>query len=574
MRNEAKALADLHQVSYALRKETGNDIRGHLIAYVEQVLLLLYRYVAWRMLLPLPPGLSGPIFDSACKELRGVVGDDWVLTTDDRLASYADPYSPGVADEYAPSGAILPTSVEEIRSVLAIANRYGLPLWTVSLGRNYAYGGAAPCLKGSMILDLNRMRAIKVDAELAYAVVEPGVTYLDLYKFIQDNKYPLWIDCPDPGWGSVLGNTLEHGIGYTAYGDHAGHQCGMEVVLADGQVVRTGLGAMDGNPAWPLYKYSFGPSLDGLFMQSNFGVVSKIGVWLMPEPQTFSVVEMMFRREEDIAPMIDALRVLRLDGTVPTATIANWMRIAAGNTTRAEWYDGKGALPHEAVERLIKGMGIGYWGMRFGLYGREKILARKREAVEEAFSRIDGVEMTVATYVRGEKIAPEHGTLAGIPSVDLMPLNWLGGAGAHIECPLVVPMRGAEFHDLYQRRTELFNNEGFDHYCGLTSTTPRSFINTGSIIFDRNNAEQCARARALGRTLIEDAHKRHLAGYRAHISEMDFVAAQFDFNDHAALRTYERLKDALDPGGVLSPGKQGIWPKALREAKDTGGRKP
>jgi 4-cresol dehydrogenase (hydroxylating) len=526
------------------------------------------------MLLPLPPGLSGPIFDSACKELRGVVGDDWVLTTDDRLASYADPYSPGVADKYAPSGAILPTSVEEIRSVLGIANRYGLPLWTVSLGRNYAYGGAAPCLKGSMILDLNRMRAIKVDAELGYAVVEPGVTYLDLYKFIQDNKYPLWIDCPDPGWGSVLGNTLEHGIGYTAYGDHAGHQCGMEVVLADGQVVRTGLGAMDGNPAWPLYKYSFGPSLDGLFMQSNFGVVSKIGVWLMPEPQTFSVVEMMFRREEDIAPMIDALRVLRLDGTVPTATIANWMRIAAGNTTRAEWYDGKGALPHEAVERLIKGMGIGYWGMRFGLYGREKILARKREAVEEAFSRIDGVEMTVATYARGEKIAPEHGTLAGIPSVDLMPLNWLGGAGAHIECPLVVPMRGAEFHDLYQRRTELFNNEGFDHYCGLTSTTPRSFINTGSIIFDHNNAEQCARARALGRTLIEDAHKRHLAGYRAHISEMDFVAAQFDFNDHAALRTYERLKDALDPGGVLSPGKQGIWPKALREAKDTGGRKP
>ena len=187
-----------------------------------------------------------------------------------------------MADKYAPSGAILPASVEEIRSVLGIANRYGLPLWTVSLGRNYAYGGAAPCLKGSMILDLNRMRAIEVDAELAYAVVEPGVTYLDLYKFIQDKKYPLWIDCPDPGWGSVLGNTLEHGIGYTPYGDHAGHQCGMEVVLADGEVVRTGLGAMEGNPAWPLYKYSFGPSLDGLFTQSNLGVVTKIGVWLMP----------------------------------------------------------------------------------------------------------------------------------------------------------------------------------------------------------------------------------------------------------------------------------------------------
>jgi 4-cresol dehydrogenase (hydroxylating) flavoprotein subunit len=518
--------------------------------------------------LPPAPGLSRPNFNSACKELRSIVGDDWVLTAEDRLASYADPYSPGVADIYAPSGAVLPANVEEIRGILGVANSYGLPLWTISIGRNYAYGGAAPCLNGAMILDLSRMRAIAVDAELAYAVVEPGVTYLDLYKFIQDKKYPLWIDCPDPGWGSVLGNTLEHGIGYTPYGDHAGHQCGMEIVLADGEVVRTGLGAMADNPAWTLYKYAFGPSLDGLFTQSNFGVVTKIGVWLMPAPDAFSAIEMMFRREEDIVPMIDALRVLRLDGTVPTATIANWMRIAAGNTTRAEWYDGKGALPQNAIEKLIKGMHIGHWGMRFGLYGREKVVAEKRDAVGKAFSHINGVEMGVASYRRGEAIAPEHGTLAGVPSVDLMPLNWLGGAGAHIECPLVVPMRGVDFLDLYRRRSKLFNAGGFDHYCGLTSTTPRSFINTGSIIFDRNDAEQCSRARALGRTLIEDAHKRHLAGYRAHISEMDFVAAQFDFNDHAALRTYERLKDALDPGGVLSPGKQGIWPKVLREVKD------
>jgi len=52
---------------------------------------------------------------------------------------------------------------------------------------------------------------------------------------------------------------------------------------------------------------------------------------------------------------------------------------------------------------------------------------------------------------------------------------------------------------------------------------------------------------------------------------MDLVADQFGCNDHAAMSINERLKDALDPQGILSPGKQGIWPKALRKAKDVQG---
>lgn len=519
--------------------------------------------------MPLPEGFSSADFEAARAELRAIVGEEWVLTGADQLEAYEDPYSPGVAARHVASGVVQPRSVQEVQGVVRLAARLRLPLWTVSTGRNYAYGGAAPCLTGSLILDLKRMRNIEVDETLAYAIVEPGVTYLDLYKFIQDKKYKLWIDCTDPGWGSVLGNALEHGVGYTPYGDHAGHQCGMEVVLANGDVFRTGLGGMDGNPAWPLYKFAFGPTLDGMFMQSNFGVVTKIGMWLMPQPDVLTVVEATFAKEEDIAAVIDALRPLRLGGVVPTATIANWMRIAAGNSTKAEWHEGAGPLPKSAVEHLMREMGIGYWGLRFGLYGPDAVVAEKFKIVERAFAHIEGAALNAERYLGGATIPPEHATLAGIPTVEMMPLNWLGGAGAHIECPLVVPMRGRDVLELYRRRTALFNEEGFDHYCGLTTTTPRVFINTGSIIFDRNDEAQCTAARRLGRTLIEDAAKRGLAGYRAHITEMDFAAAQFAFNDHAAMRVNETLKDALDPEGILSPGKQGIWPKRLRETKKT-----
>jgi 4-cresol dehydrogenase (hydroxylating) len=518
--------------------------------------------------LPLPPGLSQAEFDKACEELRTLVGKEWLIVGGEQLDAFEDPYSPGLATQFEPAAVVSPEGVEEVRKVLEIAGRYHVPLWTISLGRNYAYGGAAPCLSGSIILDLSRMQAIEVNEELAYALIEPGVTYLDLYKHLQDKKLKLWIDCTDPGWGSVLGNALERGVGYTPYGDHAAQLCGLEVLLANGELVRTGMGAMDQSQTWPLYKGAFGPSFDGLFLQSNFGVVTKAGIWLMPEPEMLAVVELTFPREEDIVPAVDALRPLRLDGTVSTATIANWMRIAAANTTRREWYDGQGPMPQEAIDKLIEQMGIGHWSMRFGLYGRARVVAENLKAVQRAFSGIERVDFAISKYRQGDKIAPEHRTLAGIPSVEMMPLNWLGGDGAHIECPPVVPMRGAEVLTLYRRRTQLFNAHGFDHYCGLTTTSPRCFINTGSIIFDRNDTAQCTRARELGKALIEDAKTMGYGGYRGHISEMDLIARQFDFNDQAGMRLSERLKDCLDPEGILSPGKQGVWPRRLRQSRN------
>ena len=140
-----------------------------------------------------------PISILPARSFRIIVGDDRVVTAEDRLASYFDPYSPGLADEYAPSGAVLPASVDEVKacsaSPVATACRCGPSRSAATM----PMAAPRPCLKGSMILDLNRMRAIEVNAELAYAVVEAGVTYLDLYKFIRDKNYPLWIDCPDPG---------------------------------------------------------------------------------------------------------------------------------------------------------------------------------------------------------------------------------------------------------------------------------------------------------------------------------------------------------------------------------------
>jgi 4-cresol dehydrogenase (hydroxylating) flavoprotein subunit len=109
-------------------------------------------------------------------------------------------------------------------------------------------------VSGTFILDLHKMdKIIEINEEYAYAIVEPGVTFIQLYEEIQRRKLNLWMSVPALGWGSVVGNMLERGFGYTPEGAHFKHQCGMEVVLPDGDLLRTGTGVVENSKVWALY---------------------------------------------------------------------------------------------------------------------------------------------------------------------------------------------------------------------------------------------------------------------------------------------------------------------------------
>ena len=197
----------------------------------------------------LPPGVSAENFAAAIKEFEAAVGKEWVFTSDEDIHPYRDHFSyiKDQPNELIPSAAVGPDSTEQVQAIVRTANKYKIPLYAISTGKNFAYGGPSPNVRGSVTVDLKRMnRVLEVDAKRNFALVEPGVSYIDLYRYIQDRNLKVWIDTPDPGWGSPIGNALDHGIGYTMgfYRDHFGAHCGMEVVLANGEVMRTGMGAL------------------------------------------------------------------------------------------------------------------------------------------------------------------------------------------------------------------------------------------------------------------------------------------------------------------------------------------
>ncbi len=165
-----------------------------------------------------PPGISSSDFSAAITQFENIVGARWAFTKDEDVELYKDAFSPflGEPEERVASAAVAPATVKEVQQVVKVANQYKVPLYPISTGRNLGYGGSAPACSGCVVLDLKRMnRILEVNEENAFALVEPGVSYFDLYRYIHERKLKLWIDCPDPGWGSVIGNALDRGGGYT-----------------------------------------------------------------------------------------------------------------------------------------------------------------------------------------------------------------------------------------------------------------------------------------------------------------------------------------------------------------------
>ena len=276
--------------------------------------------------------------------LRSIVGEDWVFATDQDRDSYLDHFGFDQAAHIG-SAAVAPQTTKEVQAIVRIANEHKIPLWPISRGKNFGYGSAAPVMSGSIVLDMSRMKKIKMDVENGTVLLEPGVGFYDLFDYVEENDIPYWISPPGNAWGSVVGNALDRGVGYTPYGDHAARLCGMEVVLPDGDLVRTGMGAMTDSPSWNMHPYGFGPGWDQMFIQSNFGIVTKAGMWLMPKPESIVSLDMELDRADDLGWAIDTLAPMRRSGLLQQSpSIGNWLRAAAVLTNRTDWYDGPGAI--------------------------------------------------------------------------------------------------------------------------------------------------------------------------------------------------------------------------------------
>jgi 4-cresol dehydrogenase (hydroxylating) len=539
----------------------------------------------------IPPGVKPADFTAALQAFEAAVGKDWVFTSDEDVALYRDAYSQmwGEAEDRQASAAVAPSSVEEVQAVVRAANRYKIPIYPISTGRNLGYGGSAPALSGSVVLDLKRMnRILEVNERHAYALVEPGVSYFDLYRYISERGLKVWLDCPDPGWGSLVGNALDRGGGVTSkeYRNHFEAHCGMEVVLANGELLRTGMGALPNAKTWQQFKTGFGPAIDGIFSQSNFGVVTKMGFWLMPEPEGYMNGFVHVYKHEDLIALVDIVTHLENSGItngMPYFGSPIWSGLRAPDQVAAkpekELLDllaMPGGPSKEALEAHAQKVGRGLWGAMLQFYGPPKIIQAQWEYSKERLSAIPGAKLIEGESYRiplkPEELEKVSKNAFGVPSLSIFSLVARTaehpGLEGHVGFSPIIPRTGEAVFEAQQVFGEIAREYGLPVSPLAVPFTywQRCFVYlflfpvTHDKEFNRRNREAF-------RKLVKVSAEHGWGEYRTPVIYQDDVMDVYSFNNHALRRFHETVKDAVDPNGILSPGRYGIWPKHLRKGR-------
>lgn len=495
----------------------------------------------------------------ALKALEDAVGADWVAQDEHTLSNYSTNTLPG--GDCRPAAVVYPANTSQVQALVRAANKYDLHLHTISTGENRGFGGRSSGSPGRIIVDLGRRmnRILKVDDELCYAVVEPGVTYEQLVRELHLLGDTLMADVTSgPPTGGVIGNTLDKGNGYTPYSQHVQMSCGYEIVLPDGRVFRTGAGELENDSMWHLSKNNIGPQLEGMFLQSNLGIVTRMGVWLMPKPESIRTFFFEFPDEEDLGRSIDAVRRLRLGGIVNGGmhVSSDLYLLGAVCTYPFDRAKQKTPLPDGLRSELQNEHGVGAWSVSGAIYGSASRVEQTLEQVRRVINP-DGkaIEVSEAEARNLPALGHDIDVFNGEPTTQQLGLqDWRPGRGMLWFSP-PAPLTGNACMQQQELARTTVRKHGFEYVAkyGCGSRTARALH---LILFNREDANEARRATHCYEDLLNRFASEGWVPTRIPLGFHDEASQMFP--QHT--RLCGQIKQVLDPHEILSPGHFGIRP--------------
>ena len=520
--------------------------------------------------------------NAALAKWREVLTDGGVVTDDTGVSKYQNCCSQSKRHIH---GILLPENEAQIQVLVKIAVEHKVPLYPVSTGRNWGFGGANPAVDNCVIVDLHKMnRILDFDTDLGIVTVEPGVTQSQLEQFLSKNDYPfMYSAIASSAHCSVMGNALDRGHGMMPHTDRFSSLMSLRAVLPDGDMYQPLLddaGAPDISRA---YKWGVGPYIDGLFSQGSFGIVTQASFALARRPE--QVTLFYFRPRDDISltALTDKFREVkqRLGGIVNTIDLGNRMSAEQGKrdddavlspadlwhqmddinnwtaygSIHASTEMTKAAI--KSMQRILKPVAqdfvfvtdelIEKVNKRPKLFSRtpmKRFVAHNIGLIAEMYDYMKGrPQMKALNYTYHHLNLPPKDDESLDSDITQSGLIWYWP---------IIPLRGKDVHLFLQMFKQISIKHGIYPTWNLCVES-ETWISAGIHIFFDPASEKSA-VDAYHKELFEEGKRLGYLPHRAHIDTMGWYGNED--NSHF-FDTVRKLKRGLDPHNIMAPGRYG-----------------
>ena len=449
-------------------------------------------------------------------QLRRIAGKENVLTTKEELLAYS--YDATNMWQHMPDAVVLPSNAEQISAILKLANENRIPVTPRGGGTNVS-GGSIP-IKGGIVLCTTRMnRIIEINKTNLNATVEPGVVLQDFQASLA--KEGLFFP-PDPQSfaGCTLGGVVAENSGGPSclkYGVAKQYVLGLEVVLADGRIMKLG-GLTPKNRT--------GYELTMLFTGSEgtLGVISKITLRLLPATRASKTIVAVI---SDVAIAGETVTEIIASGVLPSKVefVDNW--------TFAKF---RGLLPDEILDKSQVILLIQVDGLP------DTVNAEVQQVVDVCKSRAGEVRVAKDQAEADRYWQARSAHFSDISSRTHTIVN---------EDVSVPRDKIAEFIKLSQESAKKYDVPiSFAGHVGDGNFHP-------VVLSDSRNEEHYSRALKCVDEIIETTLS--LGGVLSGEHGIGLEKKRFlkKAMDPLAIEIMKKIKDVLDPNHILNPGK--IW---------------
>jgi len=458
-------------------------------------------------------------------------------------------------------GVLFPETVTEVAQIMRVASSHKIPVYPISKGNNYGFGGPSPVVNGCCIIDLARMNKIlAMDRNLGLITVEPGVTTGQVQEFLQEQRLPFL--GPVIGVGpraSLIGNFLDKGFSSVPYIDRISSLMSLEAVLPDGSLYKSSSLRDKHKPAF--YKWGTGPYIDGLFIQSGIGIVTSATFALAPLSETVLGYSLVLKNAEELAQVIDVLRegIHALGDILSSFSLKSPERIMSvgrfgspveqgeedpyellGEWTLSGFIRGDAAVVRAAKRRLNK---------RFRQHNLSVFLFSERTLY--IVSTFSAVLKLTGVWKRKLFLLPRfHALLRRVqggptffPGVDL--------EKGFLIIPVVLPMVGETVSSFACEVKDICAAHDHPHTSTISNLSPHAVTYNTMLFFDSENAHERESVHDCYVQMHASAERHGGYVYRASIDMMDTVIDP----THEFWRVAKKIKETFDPLGILAPGR-------------------